>query len=137
MQAAINTCISDDPSARLTFEQLQGEIFHHLIAELCYEATQAADCEAVGLIEKYGTHQLLYYQEIIGKWCCIHRACTDGRLEMVKALVAKGADPNSKNGFGETPLDFAVGWNRQSTGEYLYSQGGRCRKQTYPSSWKK
>jgi len=64
MQTTINQCILDDPSARLTFEQLQGEIFHHLIAELCYEATQAADCEAVGLIEKYGTHQLLNYHEI-------------------------------------------------------------------------
>jgi len=75
-----------------------------LIERLCREKTKEADCEAVGLIEKYGSYDLLNYNDIKNQECCIHSACREGRSKVVKALLDKDSDPNNTDKEGITGL---------------------------------
>ena len=44
----------------------------------------------------------------------LHIAAFHGHIEIVKALLASGADQESKNKFGETPLDEAIDGKQQA-----------------------
>ena len=48
-------------------------------------------------------------------------AAIKGHKEIVKLLIAKGADVNAKNGSGETPLDYAD----TKTADVLRKHGGK------------
>ena len=52
-----------------------------------------------------------------------------GREEIVKALIAKGADLNSRDKDGWTALDFAQGNNHPKVVELLISKGAKTRDQ--------
>jgi hypothetical protein len=66
----------------------------------------------------------------------LHVAVSDGAsLSCCQLLVEAGADANKQNGHQETCLDWAIP-DLQEVGEYLYSIGARCNKDTYPSKWK-
>ena len=47
------------------------------------------------------------------------------RKEIIKLLIAKGADMNAKNDEGRTPLDEAVEWDKPETADLLRKHGGK------------
>ena len=51
----------------------------------------------------------------------IHDAAMDGNIEAIKQHLAAGADVNTKNDGGETPLDYAGG----ETSDLLRKHGGK------------
>jgi len=56
----------------------------------------------------------------------LHIAALNGHMEMVKALIEKGADVNAKMRLvGSTPLDVAVGAEKNDVAEYLKQHGGK------------
>ena len=54
-----------------------------------------------------GTNNLLKISEKMGK-SALHKAVKDGEVNVVKDLLAKGADKDEKNDKGQTPLIMAV-----------------------------
>ncbi|CAG8684548.1 2587_t:CDS:2, partial [Racocetra fulgida] len=53
----------------------------------------------------------------------LHRACQDGRLDMVKALINGGADVNIQDNAGLTPLHEAVSAHNYDIVKYLLEAG--------------
>lgn len=53
----------------------------------------------------------------------LHRACQDGRLDMVKALINGGADVNIQDNAGLTPLHEAVSAHNYEIVKYLLEAG--------------
>ena len=54
----------------------------------------------------------------------LHEATRGGHVEVVKFLVASGANVNALNFSGITPLKLALGYQRTSIADYLRAQGG-------------
>jgi cytohesin len=54
----------------------------------------------------------------------LHEATRGGHVEVVKLLVASGANVNALNFSGLTPLKLALGYQRTSIAEYLRTRGG-------------
>ncbi len=52
-------------------------------------------------------------------------AAEEGKLEMVKFLIEKGADVNALSKFDKTALDYALGKNHDVVAGYLQNKGGR------------
>jgi len=56
-------------------------------------------------------------------------------------MAKAGADVNKPDRNGLTCLDWAVYHisyeASKAIGEYLYSQGAKCRRETYPTDWEK
>lgn len=52
-------------------------------------------------------------------------AAEEGKLEMVKFLIEKGADVNALSKFDKTALDYALGKNHDVVAGYLQSKGAR------------
>jgi ankyrin repeat protein len=50
-------------------------------------------------------------------------ACASGYLDRVKEMLAEGTDPNFVNDQGDTPLSWAVAWERYKIAECLLSHG--------------
>jgi len=67
----------------------------------------------------------------------LHESVYFNHLEIVKVLLAAGAEINTKNRKGETPLDQAIRKERKEVATYLYEQGGRPNTETWPSDWQK
>jgi hypothetical protein len=40
----------------------------------------------------------------------LHRAASNGELELCKKLLAEGADPNARNALGQTPMEYRQYW---------------------------
>jgi cytohesin len=55
----------------------------------------------------------------------IHSAAGVGHIEAVKQHLAKGADVNTKDGDGDTPLDWAIIRNHTETADLLRKHGGK------------
>jgi hypothetical protein len=53
----------------------------------------------------------------------LHRAAVDGEIEQVKSLISKGADVNTKNGEGWTPLQYAASRGYMEIVELLLEHG--------------
>ena len=53
----------------------------------------------------------------------LHEAAEAGNLEEVKGLIEEGANVNSKDTFGETPLHVAARKGYRGVMEYLISKG--------------
>merc|ERR1740117_1772128 len=143
--------------------------FYQNVLELVKEMTEEDDLKAIAYIERYGNPQLVNYQESYAKKTCLMTAAPCGNVSVVKALLAKGADPNLVTDCGvysalnyavlgwkvemvktlveagavinnegdDTHLDTAVAYEFRKVGEYLYSMGGRCARNTYPPEWEK
>lgn len=56
-------------------------------------------------------------------------------LETVLTLVDGGADVNSRDSEGETPLDFAVEFGREEVAQYLRTRGAK-RSAKHAATWK-
>ena len=54
-------------------------------------------------------------------WTPLHDAASMGHKEIVELLLAKGANVNAKNNYGNTPLDLASG----ETANFLRKHGGK------------
>lgn len=54
----------------------------------------------------------------------MHLACSEGHLDAAKLLVEEGADVNSKDRFGSTPLDDAMRGEHNEVAAYLKSNKG-------------
>ena len=65
MHEALIACLSEDPARRLSFEVLRKEIFVNLINELCYEEEEAAHSEAVALMDKHASPDLVNYRDML------------------------------------------------------------------------
>ena len=59
----------------------------------------------------------------------LHKAATDGDIDIVKLLVAKGANTNAKNLYGQTPLHCAVVRGHKNIIKLLLAKGAdiNCR----------
>ena len=55
----------------------------------------------------------------------LHRAVWRGHKQIADLLVANGADVNAKNGFGKTPLDLAIDFEKTETADLLRKHGGK------------
>ncbi|HUT54949.1 MAG TPA: ankyrin repeat domain-containing protein [bacterium] len=55
----------------------------------------------------------------------LHGACYGGQLEMVKFLIAKGADVSARSEGGSTPLVEAVAQNKVEISKYLVAHGAK------------
>jgi ankyrin repeat protein len=53
----------------------------------------------------------------------LHIAAQNGNKNMVKFCLRLGADINTVNGVGQSPLHFAFGYGYSELGEYLISKG--------------
>ena len=59
----------------------------------------------------------------------MHFAVGNGRREVVNLLLANGADVNTNNAFGRTPLDLAIQWKRTELADLLRKHGGKTKKE--------
>jgi hypothetical protein len=63
-------------------------------------------------------------------------ACANNALACAKLLFARGADINTKDAGGGSPLDWAVCWSSYEFREWLASVGGRRHDDSYePWAW--
>jgi ankyrin repeat protein len=58
-------------------------------------------------------------------WTPLHRATQRGHKEIAELLIAKGADVNTKDDDGETPLDWAILNDETEIADLLRKQGGK------------
>lgn len=109
LQDIINKCLHDDPEERPDFVMLSGEIFYCLIRQLCEEEgdpfrvffkekADEADLKAIKFIEKFGTPELVNHKNVSLNNNSVHIACETDRPFVLKALLAKGANPDIANG---------------------------------------
>ena len=59
----------------------------------------------------------------------LHYAVGEGRNEIAKLLIAKGADVNAKNKDGKTPLDLAIKFKRPKIADLLRKHGGKTSEE--------
>ena len=59
----------------------------------------------------------------------LHFAVGSGYKEIAELLISKGADVNPKNYNDETPLDWAIQYNKTETAELLRKHGGKTKKE--------
>ena len=57
----------------------------------------------------------------------IHDADKDGNVEVVKQHLTAGADVNSKNDDGRTPLDFSIKFKNTEITDLLRKHGGNSK----------
>jgi uncharacterized protein len=67
----------------------------------------------------------------------LHRAGYLNKLEVIKELIAAGADVNIQNDDGETALDEAIRGGKKLSAEYMFKQGARPNRKTWPDDWEK
>src|SRR5205085_12445323 len=60
-------------------------------------------------------------------------AAANGRLEIVKVLIAHGADPHARTDAGKTALDFATERGHDELSDYLQAHGLLERPQQFRS----
>jgi ankyrin repeat protein len=65
-------------------------------------------------------------------WTPLHVAAANGNLQVVKALLKKAVDVNSRTPDGHTPFTLAVEAHKSDTAEYLKSIGADQRPQRFP-----
>ena len=58
-------------------------------------------------------------------WIPLLYATAEGQVEVVDLLIAAGADVNTKDGDGDTPLDWAIIRNHTETADLLRKHGGK------------
>ena len=58
----------------------------------------------------------------------MHQAAENGNIECLKVLMEHGANVNTIDGWGYTPLDVAKYRNRKKTYSILISYGAQCRE---------
>ncbi len=56
----------------------------------------------------------------------LHMAAAYGHYDAAYLLIAKGADINASDRYGQTPLDMAMGFDRHEVESLLRSRGGVC-----------
>jgi len=85
------------------------------------QATQAGDKEQVTrlLLQKCDPDQT----DSVYQWTALHLACRDGRLEIIKLLVAHKANVDARDCLGQTPLHRAAHWGQTAIVRYLISVG--------------
>ena len=54
----------------------------------------------------------------------LHTACGNGNIEIVRALVTRGADVDKCDQQGWTPLHFACWWGHKTVVVYLIKEAG-------------
>ena len=59
----------------------------------------------------------------------MHYAAVVDHKEIIKLLIAKGADVNAKGNNGETPLDRAILRNDGKTADLLRKHGGKTAEE--------
>ena len=55
----------------------------------------------------------------------MHAAVVEGHKEVAELLIAKGADVNTKDLHGRTPLDATTVFNKTETANLLRKHGGK------------
>ena len=55
----------------------------------------------------------------------MHYTALGGHKEIAELLIAKGANMNTKNDFGKTPLDSAIQLKLTETADLLRKHGGK------------
>jgi ankyrin repeat protein len=83
-----------------------------------FTEVNAARNEVADLLRKHG-----------GKNGTIHSAARGGDFEAVREFLAAGTDVNAKDGYGNTPLDFAVEHDKPETSDLLRKHGGKTVKE--------
>jgi len=58
-------------------------------------------------------------------------AAAKGSLEIVQILLKKGADPNAKDSYQETPLSLAVRLGNPECAIEIYQKGGRITEEVF------
>ena len=61
-----------------------------------------------------------------------HKAAGAGNLEAVKQHLAAGADVNTKDAAGMTPLDFAIIYDHPETADLLRKYEARVKEELKP-----
>jgi len=65
----------------------------------------------------------------------LHAAADEGFVDCARLLVEAGAELNTQDNGGDTPLDMAVDYEHKVCGEYLRSKGAECNEKQYPADW--
>ena len=55
----------------------------------------------------------------------LHQASVGGHKEVAELLIGKGADVNATNGFGDTPLDVAIDYEKTEIADLLRKHGAK------------
>jgi hypothetical protein len=63
-----------------------------------------------------------------GGQTALHGAAVAGQTEVIKYLIAAGADVNATDRFGVSPLDVAISENHKETAAYLSDHGGKTTR---------
>ena len=58
----------------------------------------------------------------------LHLACLGGHIDVARVLLEWGADLNTPNVFGMTPLGYAASKNHKHVVEFLLSKGAKINK---------
>ena len=58
----------------------------------------------------------------------MHLAAEEGHKQIVELLIAKGADVNTEDNVGRTPLDWAATWGMKEIADLLQKQVGKAKK---------
>ena len=159
LQGTLKSCLLDDPKERPSFELLEKDIFYQCVATLCTQKSDDADKKILALIKKYATQQIIDHRDSAIQFTCLITASWNGRATVVAALLAEGgftalhtaagegfvdcarllveagAELNTQDKYGDTPLDDAVFWDKKVCGEYLRSKGAECKREKYPANW--
>lgn len=75
------------------------------------------------------------FREERGQWAPLHLAAYANRLEMVKALIGKGAKVDPRNDLGETPLYLAAQEGHLSIVRALLAHGADVNAKSTKSGW--
>ena len=59
----------------------------------------------------------------------LSKAVIEGHNEIVELLIAKGADVNAKDGYGNTPLDWAIKYKHPKIADLLRKHGGKTSEE--------
>ncbi|XP_069787505.1 ankyrin repeat and SOCS box protein 3 isoform X2 [Narcine bancroftii] len=92
-------------------------------------ATEKGYIAVVRILLKYGARINGFHSACL--WSVVHQAAYQGHLEVLKFLLGKGADKESKDDYGITPLFLAAQYGKLESLRILVQHGSNVNCQAY------